>query len=352
MAQRIEVTNFASDMKSKVRMKRLQRDGFPVKNLQSVDVFTVDGTSTEESEALRVMLVNPITQMSSINFPVRADPFDYAVEIGFLPGVTDNVGNTARQMIEDTTKRNFSGQTVYTSQLMLLSGVSRTQAEEIGNSLSNPVIQRFSVKSFSDFQNSNGMGTTVPLVNLRESKEPDIVDVISASESELTEIGKRGIANANGSRRGPLAMRTSYMKSVQNYAKNRGINTTDIELETIAQSWSEHCCHTINADPVDELQEGLYRTYIKGATNEIRRKKGLEDFCVSVFKDNSGAIIFDDNWLITDKVETHNSPSALDPFGGSITGIVGVDRDSLGFGLGAKPCFPWIWFLSCSSFQR
>src|SRR5204863_3073146 len=61
------------------------------------------------------------------------------------------------------------------------------------------------------------------------------------------------------------------------------------------------------------------------------------DFCVSVFTDNSGAIAFDDDYLITHKVETHNTPSSLDPFGGAITGIVGVNRDTLGFGLGAKP---------------
>ena len=68
------------------------------------------------------------------------------------------------------------------------------------------------------------------------------------------------------------------------------------------------------------------------------RRKGTKDICVTVFTDNSGAIIFDDHYLVTHKVETHNSPSALDPFGGALTGIVGVNRDTIGFGLGAKPC--------------
>ena len=81
----------------------------------------------------------------------------------------------------------------------------------------------------------------------------------------------------------------------------------------------------------------MYKTYIKGATNLIRKKKGKDDFCVSVFSDNAGGIIFDKDYLITHKVETHNSPSALDPFGGAVTGIVGVNRDTIGFGLGAKP---------------
>jgi phosphoribosylformylglycinamidine synthase len=86
------------------------------------------------------------------------------------------------------------------------------------------------------------------------------------------------------------------------------------------------------------VPEGLYKTYIQAATNTIRKEKGDKDICVTVFTDNSGSIIFDDHYLVTHKVETHNSPSALDPFGGALTGIVGVNRDTIGFGLGAKPC--------------
>ena len=128
-----------------------------------------------------------------------------------------------------------------------------------------------------------------------------------------------------------------YMQAVQSHFKELGRNPTDVELETLAQTWSEHCKHTIFASPIDEIKDGLYKHYIKGATNEIRAARGDDDFCVSVFSDNAGGIIFDDNWMITDKVETHNSPSALDPFGGAITGIVGVNRDCMGFGMGAKP---------------
>jgi phosphoribosylformylglycinamidine synthase len=114
---------------------------------------------------------------------------------------------------------------------------------------------------------------------------------------------------------------------------------TDIELESLAQTWSEHCKHTIFASALDDdLPRGLYKTYIQDATNKIRAEKGDKDICVTVFTDNSGSIIFDDTYLVTHKVETHNSPSALDPFGGALTGIVGVNRDTIGFGLGAKPC--------------
>jgi len=85
------------------------------------------------------------------------------------------------------------------------------------------------------------------------------------------------------------------------------------------------------------VEEGIYRRFIRGATERVRRDKGPRDFCVSVFTDNAGVITFDDEFCVTDKVETHNTPSALDPFGGAITGIVGVNRDAIGAGMGAKP---------------
>jgi len=129
-----------------------------------------------------------------------------------------------------------------------------------------------------------------------------------------------------------------YLHAIKDYFKKENRIPTDIEIESIAQTWSEHCKHTIFAASMDDdIPEGLYKGLIKKATNEIRAKKGKKDFCVSVFKDNSGAIIFDKKYLVTDKAETHNSPSALDPFGGAITGIVGVNRDTIGFGKAAKP---------------
>lgn len=134
-----------------------------------------------------------------------------------------------------------------------------------------------------------------------------------------------------------MALDLRLMKTIQKYFQKLGRQPTDIELESLAQTWSEHCKHTIFTNPIDSINEGLFNRFIKGATEKIRKQMGKDDFCVSVFSDNSGAIRFDENYLITHKVETHNSPSALDPFGGAITGIVGVNRDTIGFGLGAKP---------------
>jgi phosphoribosylformylglycinamidine synthase len=339
MANRIEVASKISDTRAEVRRKKIQSMGFDVKEVRLTDVFTLDSIDNPAAmEKIASMLANPVTQEAGINQPKHPETFDYAVEIGFLPGVTDNVGTTAREMVEDGFKTNLDGQRVYNSQVMFLNGnLTREDALRIGDAFSNPVIQRASVKSFYEFKRDKGMDAIVPRVRLHEEPVADLVEILNASDDELAIIGKQGIANKDGSRRGPLSMDLSYMGAVKNYFKGLGRNPTDLELESIAQTWSEHCKHTIFADPIDEFQDGLFRHFIKRATQEIRAKKGDKDFCVSVFTDNAGGIIFDDESLVCDKVETHNSPSALDPFGGAITGIVGVNRDPMGFGMGAKP---------------
>jgi phosphoribosylformylglycinamidine synthase len=124
-----------------------------------------------------------------------------------------------------------------------------------------------------------------------------------------------------------------------------GPTPTDAEIECLAQTWSEHCKHKIfNARIAYEDRDkgaastvdSLFKTYIQGSTAAIRAMKGENDYCLSVFKDNAGVFKFSDDLSICVKMETHNSPSALDPYGGALTGIVGVNRDPMGTGLGAR----------------
>ena len=151
-----------------------------------------------------------------------------------------------------------------------------------------------------------------------------------------------------------LALSPGEMKAVQRYYGDEGVigsrearglprGATDVELEMIAQTWSEHCKHKIfNAtihyteDGREERIDSLFRTYIRATTDAVAKRRG---FLRSVFHDNSGVIAFDRETLVCFKAETHNSPSALDPYGGAITGIVGVNRDIMGTGLGARPVF-------------
>ena len=146
------------------------------------------------------------------------------------------------------------------------------------------------------------------------------------------------------SKSGQLYLTLVEMQTIQRYFRDLGRDPTDIELESLAQTWSEHCSHKTLAGRIayrDERGErqfqNMLRETIFAATQQLRRTWGADDWCVSVFKDNAGIVRFDDQYNVVFKVETHNHPSALEPYGGANTGLGGVIRDPLGTGLGAKP---------------
>ena len=146
------------------------------------------------------------------------------------------------------------------------------------------------------------------------------------------------------SRSGQLYLQLAEMQTIQRYFAELGREPTDVELETIAQTWSEHCSHKTLAGRIayrDERGERQFDNMLKetifAATVELRSRWGNDDWCVSVFRDNAGIVRFDKHNNIAFKVETHNHPSALEPYGGANTGIGGVIRDTIGTGMGAKP---------------
>jgi phosphoribosylformylglycinamidine synthase subunit PurSL len=170
---------------------------------------------------------------------------------------------------------------------------------------------------------------------------------LSGSDSELEQISRTRL----------LALTATEMRAVRDHFSRAGDDPrrralglssapTDVELECIAQTWSEHCKHKIFNATISYSQSGgepeqirsLFDTYIRGATEAVdravREREG-RSWLVSVFHDNAGVVAFDETHHLVYKVETHNSPSALDPYGGAITGIVGVNRDPFGTGLGA-----------------
>ncbi|NUQ60877.1 MAG: phosphoribosylformylglycinamidine synthase subunit PurL [Pirellulales bacterium] len=146
------------------------------------------------------------------------------------------------------------------------------------------------------------------------------------------------------SREGQLYLSLVEMQTIQGHFRQLDRDPSDAELETIAQTWSEHCSHKTLAGRIryrdengERHFENMLRETIFAATQEIRKELGERDWCVSVFRDNAGVIRFDDQYNVVFKVETHNHPSALEPYGGANTGIGGVIRDPMGTGLGAKP---------------
>jgi len=310
----------------------------PKKDILKINSYLIDAKlSRKELEKLAQTLTNPTLEEYFIDRSPDLSDFSYAIEIGFLPGVTDNVATTTKEIATDLWRlKKDSSFAIYSSKIFLIKkakNIDEVRGQAVA--LFNPLIERVYVAKIKN--GKMDLPKQVPKVVLKKTTAVANVQILRASDEELQEIGEAGIMDENGKRRGPLALDISYMHAIKNYFTKLKRNPTDIELESLAQTWSEHCKHTIFANPIDNIEKGLYKTYIKGATNEIRKRKGEKDFCVSVFSDNAGGIIFDKDYLITHKVETHNSPSALDPFGGAVTGIVGVNRDTIGFGLGAKP---------------
>ncbi|MBI5412639.1 phosphoribosylformylglycinamidine synthase [Candidatus Peregrinibacteria bacterium] len=337
MIHRIEIANHKKDSRAHALQSRLKEEGILTDDVAVVDTYLIEKEfSTKELVKIASALTNPILQRAVIDNFIAPKEFNFALEIGFLPGVTDNVGSTAKQIVEDLLKVSFGNdEGVYTSQVYFFKGaLTREDVEKVGKLKANELIQRVTIKDFAAFQKDSGMGKAVPRVKLIDVKT--ITVNLNVSDEELVRIGKEGVKGVEG-RRGPLALDLASLHAIRDYFKKEKRSPSDVELESLAQTWSEHCKHTIFANKMDRLEEGLYKGLIKRATNDIRAQKGKEDFCVSVFTDNAGGIVFDDDWVITDKAETHNSPSALDPFGGAVTGIVGVNRDALGFGMGAKP---------------
>ncbi|MEO0082563.1 MAG: phosphoribosylformylglycinamidine synthase subunit PurL [candidate division WOR-3 bacterium] len=152
-----------------------------------------------------------------------------------------------------------------------------------------------------------------------------VVELRGKSAEELNRISREGL----------LALSLEEMLELQRYYEGQDRDPTEVELETFAQTWSEHCQHKTFRGEIDfnghELRNLLKSTIFR-VTEEL-----APDWCLSTFNDNSGVIAFDDKYGVTFKVETHNHPSALEPYGGAATGVGGVIRDCLGTGCGAKP---------------
>ena len=294
--------------------------------------------SKDDARRVAAQFANPVLQKGIVGETKRPD-FDWIVAVGFLPGVTDNVGRTAHEAIGDIVGRVLrDDEFAFSSTEYLIrgGGLSRKDIEHIAKDLlANELIESITILSKEELRDAP-MPLNLPLMPETAPGDVKTID-LDVDDAKLMEISAKGI----------LALSLEEMKAIQNYfrsAKDRASvgltnNPTDVELEAIAQTWSEHCKHKI-FDAEIEYEDGngaserivsLYKSFIKKSTGEIGEKI---DWLVSVFHDNAGVVAFNDKFDIAYKVETHNSPSALDPYGGAMTGIVGVNRDPLGTGRG------------------
>jgi phosphoribosylformylglycinamidine synthase len=306
-------------------------------------VFKIDARlSSDEVERVRREFTDPVIQQS-VAGRLEVEPFDWLITVGFRPGVTDNVGRTAKTAIEDMLGRKLANtDAVYTETQYLIRGrkLSRGDVQRIATGLlANELIQNVRVQSFDEWRQSPP-DLSVPVVQGTSAIRVKEID-LDVSDQDLMRISREGI----------LALSLEEMRCIRDYYAAPGraeerdevglpSKPTDVELEMLAQTWSEHCKHKI-FNAVIEYDDGekhltidsLFDSYIRRSTKELASRR---DWLLSVFKDNAGVIRFNDTWNLAYKVETHNSPSALDPYGGAMTGIVGVNRDPFGTGRGAR----------------
>ena len=351
MADRIEVAIPADrpDPAGEVLAARLREDlGIRAEGIRIIDIYTVHAAlSPEELERVRVELfTDPVIQESASNRSLARD-YDYLVEVGFRPGVTDNVGKSSAVGIQDTLGRKLAeGDAVYKSTQYALSGVTEAEARRIAKgALANDLIEQWVLKSRDDMQ-VHGDAPLLDLPIVTDRSDPVVHEIDLEVEDE---------ALVALSRKMTLALELDEMKAIQGYYRDPEVSRhraevglpprpTDIEIEILAQTWSEHCKHKIFAADVEytdaegstRLINGVFRNYVKHTTDDVAQRV---DWLVSVFDDDAGIIRFDEQHNFALKAETHNSPSALDPYGGAMTGIVGVNRDILGAGLGCKCIF-------------
>ncbi|MGD0237778.1 MAG: AIR synthase-related protein [Syntrophorhabdales bacterium] len=321
--------------------------------LERRKVYTIDASLTKKELSLltKELFVDPIAERTLSDKDV--DGFDWLIEVGYKPGVTDNVGKTARNVaIPNIVNRELGEREgVYTSMQYLIGGkhLSREEIVRIGTGLlANPVVETIKVIACSEIK-TNGIAIELPVIRTERQIEVKSYD-LNAGDGRLAEI----------SRNGGLSLSLEEMKGISEYFTREGVmaerkkvgmekqfwgSPSDVEIEAIAQTWSEHCKHKIFNAKISyrdgetgkgEEIDGLFNTYIKTPSNKIASELG---WVASSFHDNAGVVRFNERVFVVDKVETHNAPSALDPYGGAITGIVGVNRDVMGTGMGAKLMF-------------
>lgn len=305
-----------------------------VEHVRFVSIFLIEGdiSRADVDMICRELLVDQIAQTYTFSNRPSKDPYRnkkgiHVVEVAYNIGVMDPVEASTLKGIRDLGVSSVTA--VRTARKFIIKGMLSVRDLEVikEKALMNKLIQHAVSDPAAAFR-------PVSLAGAPEGKV------------EVRTVGLRGLSDKGLmqiSREGQLYLNLAEMRAIQKHFVSLKREPTDVELETIAQTWSEHCNHktfrgnvryTIrqNGKTKSEEIKNLLKSTIVKATYALKKP-----WCVSVFHDNAGVISFDEKYNVCFKVETHNHPSALEPFGGANTGVGGVIRDTLGTGLGAKP---------------
>ena len=264
------------------------------------------------------VLCDPVIECFTVHAPGAASPRPEGACVLTIvpkPGVTDPVAHSVQKALADMQLPVVAAGTYRTYDVYgeISTGDLLSVA---GKGLANETVQQILLDELPE-----GLPG--------ESPPPDLT-VHQVPLHGLDEDALVAISNDGG-----LALDGHEMRAIQAHFDGLDRAPTRLELETLAQTWSEHCKHKTLTGTVrfeGRTIDNLLKSTIADVTRKLDR-----DFCVSVFVDNAGIIKFDDEDSVCIKVETHNRPSAIEPFGGAGTGVGGVIRDVLGTGLAARP---------------
>ena len=341
------------DVRGDVVRRQLAADhNISVSQIRSIVGFLIKSDLDGDAIATRVddLFADPIIEDAATNtllltnkerFPTAPST---VVTVGFKAGVTDNPGAAALDGFR-TIFPNAGIASISTYITYAFFGLSEeVDAHWLAKTLHNNLIERALTADRAACAASEWPAIEYTEKPAQEFEAPLHVDMEIPDEALI-----------NLSETGLLALNLEEMQTIQGHYRDAEVRAartavgivpdapTDVELECLAQTWSEHCKHKIFASKIHHIDtvtgeevviDSIFKTHIMKPTHDMQKEV---DWLLSVFHDNSGVIAWDDEWSICMKAETHNSPSALDPYGGAMTGIVGVNRDILGTGLGARP---------------
>ncbi|MEE3083419.1 MAG: phosphoribosylformylglycinamidine synthase subunit PurL [Candidatus Thermoplasmatota archaeon] len=308
-------------------------------------------SSTELLQSLQDLFTDPIIEHGTVNQSLLDEPNlfpnppDLAIMVGFKPGVTDNAAQAALDGLLTLFPEQIGKASIATTMTYVFWDIPpNLDLKWLAGTLHNPMIERAAMARPEHCAEARWPQLSYPERPSISFQPPAIID-LEISDDELIELSESGL----------LALNLEEMKAIQGHYRDPEVQKareavglhpaapTDVELECLAQTWSEHCKHKIFAAHIHHVDtttgedteiDSLFKTHIMQPTLDMQKEV---DWLLSIFHDNSGVIEWTKDWSLCIKAETHNSPSALDPFGGAMTGIVGVNRDILGTGLGARP---------------
>lgn len=314
-------------------------------------VFVIDYPLLEKEIALFAQhcLKDTVANDVYLNTFFSTDNYKSFIAVAKLPGVTDDEGISAQKALNDylnlqldTHTQHIFTQDLYYIEKALTKPQLKIIAEEL---LGNNLIHHFQCDTLSAVQQLTPKKLYTPKVRLLSSNAVETIS-LDIPDDDLLALSKNMV----------LALNLPEMKAIQAYYRQPHIqqqrqkrqlppSPTDCELEVLAQTWSEHCKHkefnatiayTNHQTGEQKNVSSLFKTYIKAATDRVQQSllANGNTWLLKVFADNAGVVRINEHANFVWKVETHNSPSALDPYGGAITGILGNNRDPLGTGIG------------------